>query len=161
MYLAHLGLHNFRNYARLDLATGPGVFLVQGANAQGKTNLLEAIYLLATTRAARGSDAELIRWRAGAEGLNAARVLGQAERRNGPVTVDIVIAGRDEGTGPGGSVEHATKRLKVNGVPRRASDVIGQIAAVLFTASDIELITGPPAARRRYLDIMISETDPL
>src|SRR5437764_7483870 len=109
MYLAHLGLHNFRNYARLDLATGPGVFLVQGANAQGKTNLLEAIYLLATTRPARGGDADLVRRHAAEEGLNAARVAGHAERRAGPVSVEVVIAGREPGTGPAGAVEHASK----------------------------------------------------
>ena len=162
MLLAHLGLQNFRNYARLELSAARGIILVQGANAQGKTNLLEAIYMLATTRPARGgSEADLIRWNAAAEGLNAARITGQAERRAGPVTVEVVVVGRDEGKGPAGVVERGNKRLKVNGVPRRASDVIGQIAAVLFTATDIELITGPPAARRRYLDIMISQTDPI
>ncbi len=158
MYLSQLALQNFRNYARQELRLEPGVYLVQGANAQGKTNLLEAIYLLATTRAVRGGDADLIRWGAAAEGFNAARVQGQAERIAGAVTVEIVVAGRDEGAA-NGVVEHATKRLKLNGVPRRASDVIGQIAAVLFTAADIELITGPPAGRRRYLDIMISQSE--
>lgn len=162
MFLAHLALNNFRNYRRLDLTPAAGVSLIAGANAQGKTNLLEAIYLLATTRPARGSsEAELIRWGAAAEGLNAARVVGQAEREQGPATVEVVIVGRDEGTGPRGVVEHASKRMKVNGVPRRSSEVIGQITAVLFTASDIELLTGPPAGRRRYLDITISQTDSL
>jgi DNA replication and repair protein RecF len=158
MQLAHLTLNNFRNYRRLDLTPLPGLTLIAGANAQGKTNLLEAIYLLATTRPARGSgDAELIRWGAAAEGLNAARVSGKAERRHGPIGVEVVIVGRD--TGANGGSGHASKRLKVNGVARRASEVIGQITAVLFTASDIELITGPPAGRRRYLDITISQTD--
>src|SRR5579884_614761 len=162
MYLAHLSLQNFRNYGQLELEGERGLTLVQGANAQGKTNLLEAIYLLATTRPARGaSEADLIRWHAAEEGLNAARVTGQAERRAGPVSVEVIVVGRDEGRGPAGVVEHGSKRLKLNGVPRRASDVIGQIAAVLFTAADIALITGPPAGRRRYLDIMISQTDPM
>jgi DNA replication and repair protein RecF len=71
------------------------------------------------------------------------------------------VAARDQTDRPGGAAEHASKRLKLNGVARRASDVIGQIAAVMFTAADIDLITGPPAGRRRYLDIMISQTDPL
>lgn len=162
MYLARLRLSNFRNYARLDFTPKAGVTLIHGQNAQGKSNLLEAIYLLATTRPARGSDAELIRWQAAAEGFGVARVNGEAERKAGPVTVDITVAPREENGSDerrGGS--RATKRLKVNGVARRASDVIGQIAAVLFTASDIDLITGPPASRRRYLDITISQTDPI
>lgn len=158
MQLVQLTLNNFRNYRRLELAPLPGLTLIAGANAQGKTNLLEAIYLLATTRPARGGEAELIRWGAAAEGLNAARVAGRAERRYGPVAVEVVVVGRDAGTT--GATGHASKRLKVNGVARRASEVIGQITAVLFTASDIELITGPPAGRRRYLDITISQTDP-
>jgi DNA replication and repair protein RecF len=160
MHLAHLALNNFRNYRRLELASEPGISLIVGANAQGKTNLLEAIYLLATTRAVRGGgEAELIRLGAAADGLNAARIIGKAEREQGPVTVEIVIVGRDDGSGPRGPAEHAGKRLKVNGLPRRASEVIGQITAVLFTASDIELISGPPVNRRRYLDITISQTD--
>src|SRR5262249_21639419 len=111
-------------------------------------------------RPVRGSgDAELIRWGVAEEGLPAARLIGRAERRIAPVTVEIIIAARDERRGAERVVEHTTKRLKVNGVPRRASDVLGQITAVLFTASDIDLITGPPAIRRRYLDITISQTD--
>ncbi|HLZ72310.1 MAG TPA: DNA replication/repair protein RecF [Dehalococcoidia bacterium] len=163
MYLARLRLSNFRNYERLDFTPGAGVTLIHGQNAQGKSNLLEAIYLLATTRPARGSEADLIRWQAAAEGFGVARVVGEAERKQGPVAVEIAVAPRQEN----GSVPerrgagHASKRLKLNGVPRRASDVIGQIAAVLFTAADIDLITGPPALRRRYLDITISQTDPL
>ena len=160
MYLARLALNNFRNYRRLELAPARGVTLIAGTNAQGKTNLLEAIYLLATTRPARGNaEAELIRWKAAADGLNAARVIGEGERKQGPVVVEVVVVGREPGAGPAGAVEHASKRLKVNGVPRRASEVIGQITAVLFTAEDIELITGPPSARRRYLDITISQTN--
>jgi len=160
MRLTHLTLSNFRNYRRLDLQPEPGISLVHGANAQGKTNLLEAIYLLATTRPSRGGgEAELVRWHAAEDDVAAARVVGQAERREGPVTVEVAIAAKDGVSGNNGILEHASKRLKVNGVPRRSSDVIGQITSVLFTAADIDLITGPPSARRRYLDITISQTD--
>ncbi len=161
MHLARLRLSNFRNYERLDFTPTTGVTLIHGRNAQGKSNLLEAIYLLATTRPARGSEAELIRWQAAAEGFGVARVVGEAERKQGPVAVDVTVAPRQENGQERRGANHASKRLKVNGVPRRASDVIGQIAAVLFTAGDIDLITGPPALRRRYLDITISQTDPL
>ncbi|HEY7295782.1 MAG TPA: DNA replication/repair protein RecF [Dehalococcoidia bacterium] len=161
MYLSRLRLSNFRNYERLDFTPDTGVTLIHGQNAQGKSNLLEAIYVLATTRPARGSESELIRWQAAAEGFGVARIAGEAERKQGPVMVDITVAPRQENGQERKAANHATKRLKVNGVPRRASDVIGQIAAVLFTAADIDLITGPPALRRRYLDITISQTDPL
>ena len=63
MYLAHLALNDFRNYRLLDLALGPGLFLFSGENAQGKTNLLEAVAMLATSNSFHaGSDREVINW---------------------------------------------------------------------------------------------------
>jgi DNA replication and repair protein RecF len=159
MYLSRLSLRNYRNYKSLDLELAPGISLFMGDNAQGKTNLLEAIYLLATIRSPRSStDSDLVRWEAAASESPVARVDGLARRRQGEVEVTVAV-----GLGQAGSdarKAHASKRLQVNGVARRASDVVGQIAAVLFTAQDIELLTGPPALRRRYLDITISQVSP-
>ena len=162
MRLLRLTLRNFRNYRRLEFAPERGTSVFVGANAQGKTNLLEAVYLLATTRAARGNDADLIRHGAAEDGPPAAFIAGRAEGRHGEVTVEVAVAAREGAAAtpaPPGGVERANKRLRVNGVPRRASEVIGQITAVLFTANDIDLITGAPALRRRYLDITIAQTD--
>jgi DNA replication and repair protein RecF len=160
--LVRLTLRNFRNYRRLEFSPERGISVFAGANAQGKTNLLEAVYLLATTRAARGNDADLIRQGAAEDGPPAAFVAGRAEGRHGEVSVEVAVAAREgapAATTPPGGVERANKRLRVNGVPRRASEVIGQITAVLFTANDIDVITGAPALRRRYLDITIAQTD--
>jgi DNA replication and repair protein RecF len=162
MYLTRLELTNYRNYAALDLHLTPGVSLFLGDNAQGKTNLLESIYLLATTRTSRGgSDLDLIRWAALEDPASPAvsRVAGWARRRQGDVEVEIGVSGTRATAGSNGQGLHASKRLRVNGLPRRASDVVGQIAAVLFTAQDIDLLTGPPATRRRYLDITFSQVD--
>jgi len=157
VYLTHLTLRNFRNYRRADLALARGITVFYGGNAQGKTNLLEALYLLATTRPARGSDADLIRHDAAADDLPAAYVAGRVETRRGSLFIEAAIAPRDPiATAP---LEHVAKRLKINGVPRRAADVIGQFTAVLFTATDLDLITGAPALRRRYLDITIAQTN--
>jgi len=156
VYLSRLTLQNYRNYTSLDLRLAPGPAVFLGANAQGKSNLLEAIYLLATLRAPRSrSDLDLIRTDALATELPAARIGATAQRRRGEVDVTIAI-----GAGTGGH-SHASKRLQVNGVPRRASEVIGQIAAVLFTAQDMDIVTGPPALRRRYLDVTLSQANPL
>ena len=161
MYLSHLSLRKYRNYDSLDLPLSPGVSLFTGGNAQGKTNLLESIYLLATTRTSRSStDSDLVRWEAAASESPVARIGGRARRRHGEVEVTIAI-GLAQPQRVGTRRTHASKRLQVNGVARRASDVVGQIAAVLFTAQDIELLTGPPALRRRYLDITISQVNPL
>jgi DNA replication and repair protein RecF len=88
--LRHLSLRHYRNYAALDAAFQPGLVLLNGANAQGKTNLLEAIYLLATTKSARArSDGELISW-AERDPLSPtafARLVGQVERGGADYTM--------------------------------------------------------------------------
>lgn len=164
MRLTHLGLTNFRNYARVELDLPAGSVLLVGENAQGKTNLLEAVYLLATTRSLRATnDIELIRRDPSVDPRElAARVVGRVQRRAAPVQVEAVIARRDagpKGDNTGANGQHAAKRLRVNGIPHRAAGVVGQLLAVLFTSLDIDLITGPPAGRRRYLDITLSQID--
>lgn len=160
MFVRRLTLTNFRNYRQQDISLTPGPVLILGGNAQGKTNLLEALFLLATTRSPRAlSDGELIHWDAHHEPQPIARVLADAERRAGSVQVEVVVVGRP-GTGQGRPFHlHAGKRLRVNGVPRRQADAIGQINAVLFTWQDLELASGPPALRRRFLDLTLSQLD--
>src|SRR6476661_2749048 len=98
MYCKHLTLDEFRNYKRLSLDLTPGVTVLQGDNASGKTSLLEAIYLLATTRSPRtGSDLELINFAAPAD-LGAppfARIVAQVERERGPLNLEVLVV-RDE-----------------------------------------------------------------
>lgn len=156
MRILSLQLVNFRNYRRLDFTLPAGAVVILGGNAQGKSNLLEAIYLLCTGRSLRAAtDAELILRQAVAEVLPAARLMAVAERRRGPVRVEMIIAGY--GGGQGRAV--GGKRVRIDGVPRRLSELVGQIQGVLFTADDLDLVTGPPALRRRYLDITISQVD--
>jgi DNA replication and repair protein RecF len=161
MRLTHLTLTNFRNFARAELDLPPGISVFWGENAQGKTNLLEAIYLLATTRSPRAaSDAELVRWDAVEDGLGVMRVAGRALRGRAELHVEVTVMAREAESSPlGEAAAHAAKRLRVNGLPRRASEVIGHILAVLFTAQDIDLLTGSPAGRRRYLDITVAQVD--
>ena len=89
MRLSHLSLHNFRNYVRLELDLPPGVTLLLGDNAQGKTNLLEAIYYLATTRSSHaGAERELVNWLSvEEEPLPYARLVGQVVLQ---ITVNLV-----------------------------------------------------------------------
>jgi DNA replication and repair protein RecF len=160
MHLTHLSLSNYRNYTRLELDLTSGASIFWGENAQGKTNLLEAVYLLATIRSAHaGSDADLVRWDALDDGLAAARVSGRARRGRTEVQVEVAVLAREGVRPEPGAVPRTSKRLTVNGLPRRATDVIGQILAVLFTSQDIDLLTGPPAGRRRYLDLTLSQVD--
>src|SRR3990170_4195911 len=138
MWIRHLSLSQFRNYRRLEIDLPQGTVLLLGDNAQGKSNLLEAAFLLATTRSERAqTDGELICWDALDEPQPVARVTAQVERADGPLELEVVIAGRPRGTAR--ARVPASKRLRVNGVPRRQADVVGQLTAVLFSTEDMEL----------------------
>jgi DNA replication and repair protein RecF len=149
-----------RSFRRLDPDLRPGAHVIAGPNGSGKSNLLEAIALLATTRSARATnDADLISWAAlEDEALPVARLHARVETRDGEVSVEVVVGAR-AAAGPG-ETPPASRRFRVNGVARRASDLIGRLRVVLFSADDLEIIDGAPATRRRYLDVTISQLDP-
>ncbi len=166
MQLSQLTLTHVRSFERLEMDFGPGVHVIYGENGSGKTNLLEAIALLSTARRARaGRDGELISWRALAEDpLPAAQLGATVDSATGRTTLDITVMARalrnseaPESTDP----PTATRRFRVNGVARRASDLIGRLRTVLFSADDVGLVEGAPAARRRFLDVTISQLEPL
>src|SRR6266705_564319 len=138
MRLRHLQLFDYRNFERLHIELPAKAAVFVGDNAQGKTNLLEAVYLLATMRALRAeTDAQLIS-RQSLEGvLPAARVVGEIETAEGGLKLEVTVMARPGSQGP-----IATKTAKVNGVAKRLSDAIGRLTAVLFTADDLELVTG-------------------
>ncbi len=155
MYIFGLHLQNYRNYARVQLKLDKGLNLVVGENAQGKSNLLEAIYLLSTLRSSRASsDADLVRRDILSSDFPVARLSCEVERSAGNLQLEVAVVGRT--TDPS---HRAGKRVRVNGLPKRASEAVGQLAAVLFTTLDIEVVAGPPLLRRRYLDMMISQVD--
>ena len=165
MRIRHLHLSDYRNFPRLDLALPAGPAIILGANAQGKSNLLEAVHLLATMRSPRtASDAELIRWHADRlAGPPVGRLVADVDAQAGPLRLEMAVVGRSgQPFSPGGEqspVTHASKTVRVNGLARRLSEAVGQLAAVLFTAHDMEMVVGPPSLRRRYLDIAISQVD--
>ena len=156
MRLTHLTLHNFRNYVRLDLDLPPGVSLLQGDNAQGKTNLLEAVYYLATSRSPHaGSDRELVNWlTVEQEPLPYARLVGQVARASGNTKIEITL------TQQANNGARYRKQIRLNGVARRAMDLLGQLNVVLFLPEDIGLVSGSPSGRRRYLDATLCQIDP-
>lgn len=162
MYCNELNLKDFRNYRELDLRLHSGLSVFQGENAAGKTSLLEAIYLLATTKSSRaGTEQELVNLEAQPEpelGAPAfARISVEVVRQEGDLEAEIVVI-RDGGN-PETNTGPARKRIKVNGVARRAVDLIGRINVVLFSPEDLDLVIGSPSGRRRYLDITLSQID--
>ena len=151
MRLKHLSLTNFRNYLRLELDLPPQITLLQGGNAQGKTNLLEAIYYLsAATSPHAEADRQLINWRAWEEDLPFARLTTDIE--GGPLRrLEITLLPSSQGS--------LRKEIKVNGVKRRVADLLGLLKVVIFLPQDVGLIAGSPSPRRRYLNALISQVD--
>ena len=160
MYLTQLTLTNFRNYSHLELDLQPGLTVLYGNNAQGKTNLLESIFYLATARSPHAStERELIRWGASSDPIPFARVEATVSKRgDAHVGLEIILVqAGEENHVPSNRV---TKRIKVNGINKRAFDLLGQLNVVLFLPEDLDLVFGSPGERRRYLDTTLSQIDP-
>lgn len=157
--LSHLSLVNFRNYARLELDLTGALIVLQGDNAEGKTNLLEAIYLLATSRSpSAGTDRELLNWLVEGEIQPYARVHGDIERRDESHQLEVTVFQAEPPAQPGDLP--LRKRIRVDGVPRKAMDLLGQLNVVLFLPQDVGLVAGSPSIRRRYLDVTLCQIDP-
>jgi len=156
MHIRYLSLTNFRNYARLELALPEHPLLLYGANAQGKTSLLEAIYLLATGLSPLTSlDRQLIKWEAEAEGLPYARVWAEVVRRDRVQELEVVLEKKSLANG----TARLQKTIRVDRARKRRADLTGRLNVVLFMPRDVELVSGPPAARRRYLDDALCQVD--
>ena len=165
IYISHISLTNFRNYARLELDLLPGMILFEGENGVGKSNLLEAMYLLAVARSPRAStERELIRHTNG-EGEFYTQVAANVERQDDSVNLQINFRSVSAPPAVGASAATTSRAMsvqkyfRVNGAPRRASTLIGHLNAVMFSANDLEIVYGAPSVRRRYLNILISQTD--
>lgn len=165
MLITHLSLTNFRNYGRLELPLSAGTTLLYGQNAQGKTNLLEAVYYLATTRSPHAEyDNQLLNIEASQveEPLIVGRLVGQvqsgaaglAEQRRLEMRLVLERHGRGRGNGETFRREALVDRRKV-----RLMDLLGHLRVVLFLPEDVQLINGAPAERRRYMDITLCQID--
>ncbi len=165
MYLSRLSLANFRNLLHLELELPPGVVVFWGDNAQGKTTLLEAIYLLAIARSFRAeNEREVVNFQAAAQ-LGQAWVGGTIEKQGERLLVYVGYQCQPAPDSPQGGSDglgySVRKQIRVSRVRRTATELVGMVNAVLFSAGDLELVQGPPSGRRRYLDILISQVDPL
>jgi DNA replication and repair protein RecF len=161
MVITHLSLTNFRNYGRLDLSIPQGTILLHGDNAQGKTNLLEAIYYLATSRSPYADhDAQLISWEMeqSEEPVVVGRITAQLISKTGSHQLEMRLIQERNGRSNQKSFrrEALVDRRKV-----RLMDLLGNLRVVLFLPEDVQLITGPPSGRRRYMDITLCQIDPI
>src|SRR5215469_10485505 len=143
MHLAHLRLRDFRNYARLDVDFAPGFHLLLGDNAQGKTNILEAVYLMSTLRSFRGvGGAQMVRH--GQKGyFVGGNVVAQGERE-----IKMYWSTSE-------------RSLSLDGRPvRKLTDYLGALRTVVFCTEDLQLVKGTGRSRRRFLDLLLSQTHP-
>jgi DNA replication and repair protein RecF len=156
MHIRYLSLTNFRNYARLELTLPERPLLLYGANAQGKTSLLEAVYLLATGSSPLTSlDRQLVRWEAEVEGLPYARVWAEVAGSDRTQELEIVL---EKKTMPNGTAR-MQKTIRVDRARKRRADLAGRLNVVLFMPQDVELVSGSPSGRRRYMDSTLCQVD--
>ncbi|MBR3133661.1 MAG: DNA replication and repair protein RecF [Clostridia bacterium] len=143
MYIKKIKLKNFRNYDNLEIELDKNFNIIYGNNAQGKTNIIESVYVSAIGRSFRTKrDNELIK-------LNS---------ENASIEVDYKKEDRE------GSIKteiNDKKMFFINGIKqKKISDIIGNIKIVLFNPDDINIIKSSPSLRRKFLDIMISQLKP-
>jgi len=143
MKIEKLQLQNWRNHGKLKFEFN-GITLLVGPNASGKTNFLEAIYYLATGKSFRAKDESLLGW-----GETFTRVEADIEKETKPENLLLVL--EDQG--------RVTKTVKIKEQKVAASKLLGHLRAVLFTPEEIELLSTLPEARRRYLNMIISQSN--
>lgn len=143
MRLTHLRVKTFRNIERLDIDFTPGLHLISGGNAQGKSSLLEAIYLLATLRSFRGATHQQMRQR-GAESY----FVGGSLEAPGQCALSFYWAPHE-------------RVSKIDGrVSQRVADLFDCVRMVVFSPEDPQLVAGAPRIRRRFIDLILAQTDP-
>lgn len=141
MFLKKIVLHHYRNYDQLEVQIGSRINLFIGPNAQGKTNLLESIHVLALSKSHRThQDRELIQWN-----QSHALLQGEVEKKYGNCRLDLSISAQG-------------KKAKINGLEqKKLSQYIGSMNVVLFAPEDLEIVKGSPGVRRKFLDMEIGQ----
>ncbi|NLI60941.1 MAG: DNA replication/repair protein RecF [Clostridiales bacterium] len=145
MHLKELNLVNYRNYVNLELSFSSNLIIFSGRNAQGKTNILESIFLLCTGRSHRTPrDSELVLW-----GEKKSMVRSLVEKKEGPSLIEIMLSLSNN------------KKIKINSsIAQRIGELMGHMNSVLFSPEDLKLVKGSPRERRRFMDIEISQVKP-
>ena len=146
MIIESIELKNYRNYDKLHMDFSHGTNILYGDNAQGKTNILEAIYVCATTKSHRGSkDKEIIQF-----DRDESHIKLNVRKRDVPYRIDMHLK------------KNRAKGVAVNGVPiKKASELFGIVNVVFFSPEDLNLIKNGPAERRRFIDLELCQLNKL
>ncbi|WP_100523481.1 DNA replication/repair protein RecF [Mycobacteroides abscessus] len=145
MFLKELEIKHYRNYQQQKLTFHQNITLFLGQNAQGKTNLMESIYVLALTKSHRSNkDKEWINW-----DEEFSWIKGTVQRKRGPLQLEIQLTGKG-------------KKAKINGLEqKKLSDYVGSINVVMFAPEDLNIVKGSPQQRRKFLDMEIGQVSPM
>jgi DNA replication and repair protein RecF len=159
MYLKHLSLTNFRNFARLDVDIPRRVVVLVGANAQGKTSILEAIYFLAAfTSFQTHADRQVVNFNeAKNNSLTVTRLVAEYQRGKGKHRLETRLI--LEPTGVVNS-QRLRKEVLLDGVKKPVSEAIGHFNAVIFVPQMSQIVEGAPEDRRRYLNLALAQSTP-
>ncbi len=146
MFVKSLTVQNFRNYENISIELSPGINVFYGNNAQGKTNLLEAVYVLATARSHRTTnEKECIR-----QGTEEAVLKTVFDVRGKEEKIDVCLR------------KVGRKTIRINGYAAvKISELIGRMHVVVFSPEDLSLIKNGPTQRRKFMDMEISQVDPI
>ncbi len=156
--LKHLSLTNFRNYARLEMEFPSGLLLLAGANAQGKTNLIEALYYLATFLSFQAeSDRQLINFTAARQPLAVARMVADYQRGLSDHRLEVRLILEQENRNGASRIR---KEVLLDGVKQKLAATVGHFSAVVFLPQSTQIIDGSPEERRRFLNLAIGQVNP-
>ncbi|TMU83872.1 DNA replication/repair protein RecF [Bacillus sp. BHET2] len=145
MYIEQLELRNYRNYESIDVTFENKVNVILGENAQGKTNIMESIYVLAMAKSHRTSnDKDLIRW-----DEEYAKIKGRIQKYNGSLPLELILSKKG-------------KKAKSNHLEQsKLSQYVGNMNVVMFAPEDLHLVKGSPQVRRRFIDMEIGQVSPV
>ena len=146
MFIESIELSDYRNYSHLHIDFHKGTNVLYGDNAQGKTNILEAVYVCSTTKSHRGSkDKEIIRF-----GADESHIKMMVRRDGIPYRIDMHLK------------KNKAKGVAVNGVPiKKASELFGIVNVIFFSPEDLNIIKNGPAERRRFVDLELCQLNKL
>ena len=146
MIVKQIELHNFRNYESLNLPLFDQINIFYGDNAQGKTNILESVYVCSTTKSHKGSkDRDMIR-----HGEEEGHIRMHLEKKGVPHRIDMHLK------------KNKTKGVAIDGIPfRKSSELFGMMNIVCFSPEDLSMIKNGPGERRRFMDMELCQLNPM
>ena len=161
MHIDRMQLKNIRTFEEVNLNLSKGIHLITGDNASGKTNFLETMHYIATTKSIQNrNDKNIISWQVMQNSiLPIGKISAQIKTKKTNHEIDMMFSKpiKESIANENPTKDRLTKNFRINGITKKASEVIGTLRAIYASPNDMQFILGTPADRRKYLDILISQ----